>query len=179
MTRSLKAPCLRYSPSELKRLKLGTIDFAKQIEDLKAFNAGIARKIEERKPVAQGELIGTDLQKPETLKDGASAAQSDPMNELLGLSIQDVLGTNSVAKDENLMDLAFDAPLVFDRQNVPNSDPSDLNLLSMTASSEPVQPPLKSSDDPFDFDMSVKKEPLKTAVEQHQVQKDDDPFGFL
>lgn len=178
MTKFRKAVCLKYSHSKFKRLKLGNIDFTKHIEDLKAFNAGIVRKAEEKKPVQQTEHTDAGLQKTETVKDNNGATQSDPMDELLGLSINDVLGTGTAAKEENLMDLAFDGPLVFDRHNNQNSDPSDLNLLSMTNKAA-VSAPQQASDDPFDFDMSVKREPLKPAVPQQQLPKDDDPFGFL
>lgn len=184
-----RGSCQRISPSDLTSLKVGNVEYSKLIEEIKGFNAGIQKRAEERRPAMGDHLkAGVENGEKEHGKEGTSQQElSDPMNELLGLSVNDIIAPAASQKEENLMDLGFDMPLVFDRHNQSN-DPADLNLIGFAA---PVTAPTPTSAQPkkpanpeelFDFDMTIKKDNSKQPEQPTQAPvqpKIDDPFGFL
>lgn len=164
-------PCSR---SILNRLKVGTPDYAKISEDIKAFNAGVARQVDDgrSKGASAVDAVGADLDGH--LGDASPGAKAaDPLKELLELSVNEILPSTQTG-DENLLDLGFSTPLVFDQHSHPRVDPSDLNLTSQPAA------PLRDPNDPFDFDVTPKMETRKPEPpKQTPPPANDDPFSFL
>lgn len=105
------------------------------------------------------------------VRDASPTKAIDPLNDLLELSVQDIL-PSATKGEENLMDLGFDMPFVFDKSKGTGSGPADVNLTSQPA-------PVPTSNDPFDFDIAPKvTNPVPEPPKAPQP-LNDDPFGFL
>ena len=152
-------------------MKVGSVDYTKISEDIKSFNAGIVRHSEVTRPRATSGagLIGLDVEADS--RDLSPHKTNDLLNDLLELSVQDILPT-ATKGEENLMDLGFEMPFVFDKNKAVSSEPTDLDLMTHAAQG------LKSHD-PFEFDVTPKSSAAISEPPKAPQPPTDDPFHFL